>query len=123
MGKINNVLLLILISSSISIALYRITYHSYIEPESLRKSYDEGYQQAVLDYQLNITKSAESFVKARWEGEYIIYLQLEDFTEKAFEIFGIEWKQHIGLVWDLSFREATLFFIDKNSTLHIYYLD
>jgi len=99
-------------------------YYEIIVCPSLKEEFHKkGYRQALLDVQLNITRKAEAFVKARWFDNFIIHHKLEDFTRSAFECYGTNWKKHIGMVWDLSFREATLYFIDKNNTLHVFYLN
>jgi len=115
--------MILMILLSTSFCLGGVTYQFVTEPENLKEAYDKGYQQALSDIESNTFRKAHAFIKSRWFDEFIIHPTLADFTNTAFEIYGIKWQNYVVMLWDISFEEATLFFIDKNNTLHVYFLD
>jgi len=90
--------------------------------DAWKTAYQVGYNNAVIEMQLNLTRRAEAFVSARpWHGEVVFYLGLKDFVNSAWELHGVLWIFKVRLTWSDTYEEACLYHI-HNQTLHVYYL-
>jgi len=90
--------------------------------DAWKTAYQVGYNNAVIEMQLNLTRRAEAFVSARpWHGEVVFYLNLKDFVNSAWELHGVLWIFKVRLIWSDTYEEACLYHI-HNKTLHLYYL-
>jgi len=91
----------------------------------LKQGYDqgfkEGYRQYEVDLLANRTQEAEIFVEARWEGNYVIHNSLAGLVDCAEAEWGEAWFLSGGVIWSEDLREATVYYIDRNGTLHVFY--